>query len=210
MRAPNQKYSGTYTDVQWSIIAQAVRAGVDLDADRTTMPGDQLTYTTGCEADPPDGMTLNGVMLRTVIQRIIWFTLCRPGLSEQSPKVLHRLRKQTDNLRRALLKEFPQQYWSDALRDAPAILAELSRDLTFQIDHTSDRRRLNAYDDARNHMLVELLELWITLGGKPTGRATERFLQACTEPAFGRRKSGTKGIFHWLDRYRKGDVYFHH
>jgi hypothetical protein len=205
MRAPTEKFSGTYTESQWCAIAQAVRAGVGLDADRTMLPGDQETYTTGSEAAPPAGLALTGIMLRTAIQRIVWFAICRPDPPKQSLADLRRLRDQVDNLRQALLDS--QQF--GARHDAIAMLAELSQDLAGEIENTPGRR-LNARKDARSRMLVELIALWTgtELRGKATGHATETFLRACVGPVIG--PTTTKGIEQWLARYRAGDVSFHH
>jgi hypothetical protein len=67
--------------------------------------------------------------------------------------------------------------------------------------------RLNAYDAQRVMLLRDLIDLWIALGGKPTGKAAENFVAACIEPRLG--SAATAGIGKWLERYHRGEVYFH-
>jgi hypothetical protein len=206
------KFSGSYSEPQWRAIAKAVSVGLSLDADRTTLPGDQHFYRVPCcDVDPPAGLTLRGVMLRTKLQRLVTFALADRHAPFQSLAGLRRLQVQTDKLRQAFI-DHSRPHWCEELREAPSKLAKFSRGLAHEMDKIpKGRARLNAYDARRSHLIADLLALWIKLGGRPAGKATDSFMQACLEPIFGRTSATTaKGIARWLERYRSGEIFFHY
>jgi hypothetical protein len=217
MRAPGQKFVA-YTEEQWQRIRDTVRAGLGLDADRMTCPGDQgtinvtflhggdrtkwrrgtLTYVTRHDAAPPPDFILPEceMTLRTAVQRMAARVYRRPEPDRSLPK----LRKRIDELHE-MLSEHGEEYAEEA---------ETLEALSLRIRHRArlhNDARFNAYDAQRIRLLRDFINLWIELGGKPTGKAAESFVVACIEPRLG--TAATKGVAKWLERYRCGRVYFH-
>jgi hypothetical protein len=212
MKAPSERFI-TYSKAQWEKIRAAVRIGLDLDADRTTVPGPQgtisatflpegrrgsFTYTTPHDIDPPVGFSLpeGEMMLRSALQRIAAKIYRRPDPIKSLPK----LREKIAELSK-LLAEHGNEYADEA---------EMLRLLSIRICHKTtihNDARFNAYNVQRSMLLYDFINLWIDLGGKPTGKAAEAFVAACIEPRIG--SAAVVGMGKWLERYHRGEIHFH-
>jgi hypothetical protein len=201
MRAPDEKFSGRYTETQWAAIAKAIHSGLGLDADRIDVPGDRLpAFNQVPEHALQDGSYL---LFRPALEQTVVFGLAHYRPTSQLAQ-FRKLQRKTEDLRQ-LFMDCEQEHWSGALRDIPTMLSEISGLLADQIDRERpEGRRLNRLNTPRNHLMEELLQLWTIIGGKPTGKAIENFMRACLKPVFG--PTSPKAIEHWLVRYRAGAI----
>ena len=230
MRAPDQKFSGSFTDTQWRQIAQAIKVGLGRDADQIAVIGSPGWFTV-VSYGPPNGPELNitlkepavvlpleNMLLRTAIQWIVKEVLRRPSSPPVIPvEELEQLQAQTERLRDtflAVIRSNHQELHYLEMHQIPEALAYVSdkvQELTQFSPTKKQLSRFNAYNAHRSHLLVQLWRLWTQdLGGKPTGKAVEAFLKACLQAALGKPESGS-GVRHRIERYfQKGGVYFHY
>lgn len=209
-----------YDDEEWHRIADAVRAlgrdadttTVRADASRLAMMNDRESLTdyyrrAGCDVEGPPGVTLEfrQVMLRTALQRLVADTP-RPGWPpppSDAPE-LRKLQRKTEELRR-MYADYSEKNPARCPSEAALRLKEISTDMAHAIEDIGPNpHRFNHYDRARNFMMADLLDIWATLGGDPTGKRAEEFMYACLKPVF--REVTTKALRQWTERYLTGAV----
>jgi hypothetical protein len=224
MRAPPQKFPGSFTEPQWQKIALAIKAGLGHDADQIAVFGSPDWFTVASYG-PPDGPELNialksaanvfppeNMILRTTIEWIVQEVLRRPSSPPwATAEELQQLQRQMDQLRDSFVAS-TRKGWQEELQQAPETLARISCELQVLMRHMPTKKklaRLSAYYSHRTHLLRQLWILWTDLGGEPTGKAAAGFLKACLEAALGKPESDT-GVRHWIERYSHKGIYFHY
>jgi hypothetical protein len=135
-------------------------------------------------------------MLRTAVQRIAARIYRRPEPMKSLPK----LREKIAELSK-LLAEHGDEY-ADEAKTLEGLSLQIRRKAMIHND-----ARLNAYDAQRSMLLRDFINLWVDLGGAPTGKMAENFVVSCIEPPLG--SAATVGIGKWLERYHRGEIHFH-
>jgi hypothetical protein len=223
MKAPKHEFSGSLTDVQWRRIAPTIRAGLCRNPDQIAVSGSPgwftveswgpsdpevtVTLTRPACVYPPENMWLRTAIEWTVREVIFHRPSSPPWATVEELQGSHR---QRERLREAYGASI-RQHWPDELRQVPDMLARTSGELQdFMLPKKKGNSRLNAYNGHRAHLIVDLRDLWVTtLGGEPTGKATEAFIRTCLEAALGKPEKDN-GVRRWLERYDQGHVYFHY
>lgn len=199
-------YGRGYTEAEWAAIAKTVRDGLGRDANQlmVSLPVPYVVFS--------DGNAPQSILLRTAIQRMVEAILAMDPYPPWVPKErLLELKDQVDRLLEASLEELYFFQLTDLDHFLPGLekFSDKLQELAQEAPIRKVAARINRYDKHRNHLLVELWELWGRLGGAPTGKAVEAFLNACIEPALGKQERAG-GIRSWIERYLKGGVRFYY
>lgn len=201
-----------YNDEPWNTIREQVLDDLGVDVDQIER---QVTVR---HTGPDFKESITGMeTLRERIESTVGQYRFRNDANRLSPRheELNTLREDAERLRDSILDTvavpFNAGYGvvvparldgvdADMMTATRDYFTKLLANLDRMIDRAGTRQRGNARKPARDQCWVELLAIWIELGGEPTGKAAAGFLFVASKPVMGSAVPDVPSIMRWLKR----------